>query len=110
MTDRNQATILLEEHLKELKLDYLREFRFCPGRKWQADFAIGVAPWEHKGTVLVEIEGGVWTEGRHTRGSGFIKDIEKYNHAAILGYRLLRFSTQHVLEGQAREFLKRWLC
>ena len=60
--------------------------------------------------VLVEIEGAVWQQGRHTRGAGFIADLEKYNTASALGYRLFRFSTQHVLEGQAREFLKRWLC
>ena len=31
MTDRNQATILLEEHLKELGLRFEAEYQFCQG-------------------------------------------------------------------------------
>jgi hypothetical protein len=122
MTDRNQATILLEEHLKELGLRYEREYQFHPVRKWRSDFAIAWTRGHLLLTlpnILIEIEGGIskhekfhpeWTKMRHQRADGFIKDLEKYNTAAMLGYRLLRFSTQHVIEGQAREFLKRWLC
>ena len=64
----------------------VREFRFHPTRKWRADFA-----WPGK-LVLVEIEGGVWrrSKGRHTNPTGFIKDCEKYNNAALLGYTVLR--------------------
>lgn len=36
------------------------------------------------------MEGGVWTNGRHTRGAGFLADVSKYNRAAVLGWRLLR--------------------
>lgn len=104
MTDRNQATILLEEHLKELGLRYEREYQFHPDRKWRSDFCIR-PHW-----ILVEIEGAVWTSGRHTRGSGFIKDLEKYNTCSVLGYRLLRFSTADVLTGYAKTFLEKWLC
>lgn len=42
--------------------------------------------------LAVEIEGGVWINGRHNRASGFIKDIVKYNIACMLGYRILRFT------------------
>ena len=60
------------------------EFKFWETRKWRFDWC-----WpDHK--VALEIEGGVWTRGRHTRGSGFIKDMEKYNAAASLGYRVFR--------------------
>ena len=117
MSDKNKASLLLETHLKELGLGFQREYQFCPSRKWRADFCLDKDEWECP--VLIEIEGGIskhekfhpeWTKMRHQRAEGFIKDLEKYNTAALLGYRLLRFSTQHVLEGQAREFLKRWLC
>lgn len=60
------------------------------GRKWRFDFAI----IEHK--IAIEIEGGVWIAGRHNRGSGFIKDMEKYNTAAMLGWRILRFTPQQI--------------
>jgi very-short-patch-repair endonuclease len=103
---KNEANLVLEQHLKELRLPYISEFRFgLPiGREWRADYFVSIKE------TLVEIEGSVWTQGRHTRGSGFLKDLEKYNTAAMLGYRLLRFSTQQVLDGTAREFLKTWLC
>lgn len=63
-----------------------REYQFCKGRRWRFDFA-----WpEHR--IAAEVEGGIWTGGRHTRGSGFEKDCEKYNTAALLGWTVLRFT------------------
>ena len=47
-----------------------------------------------KNKLAIEIEGGVWINGRHNRPSGFIKDMEKYNMACLLGYRILRFTIQ----------------
>jgi very-short-patch-repair endonuclease len=60
------------------------EHRFDPDRKWRFDFAWPAA------RVALEVEGGVWTGGRHTRGKGFLADVEKYNRAAVLGWRVLR--------------------
>jgi hypothetical protein len=42
---------------------------------------------------VIEIEGAVWTNGRHTRGSGFVKDMEKYNTATAMGFKLIRIQT-----------------
>jgi very-short-patch-repair endonuclease len=62
----------------------VREHRFDPVRRWRFDYA-----WlEHK--VALEVEGGVWTGGRHTRGAGFVGDIEKYNAATVAGWRVVR--------------------
>lgn len=63
----------------------LREYRFHPTRKWLMDFA-----WPRQ-RVAVEIEGGTYSNGRHTRGSGFAEDCMKYNAAALLGWTVLRF-------------------
>lgn len=62
------------------------EFRFHK-REWRFDFAFTEAK------IAVEFEGGVWTQGRHTRPGGFLRDMEKYNEAAILGWRVLRVAT-----------------
>ncbi|HEY3620730.1 MAG TPA: hypothetical protein VGK96_28335 [Candidatus Sulfotelmatobacter sp.] len=51
--------------------------------------------------ILVEIEGGTWSQGRHSRGYGMAKDAEKYNRATILGYRILRYTTDMVMSGHA---------
>jgi len=60
------------------------EFKFLTDRKFRLDYA-----WPERKLAL-EQEGGVWKQGRHTRGSGFIKDMEKYNLLAATGWRLLR--------------------
>jgi hypothetical protein len=60
------------------------EYRFAPDRKWPFDFA-----WPTQ-MVALEVEGGVFTGGRHTRGVGFLRDMEKYNRAVVLGWRLVR--------------------
>lgn len=67
-----------------------REYRFQPGRKWAFDFAWPVEQ------VAVEIDGGVYSHGRHTRGTGFIGDCDKLNAAVMLGWRVLRFTTDHL--------------
>lgn len=95
----NPATILFRKHLRELGLPYTEEFKFNEQRRWRADFHL---PDQR---ILIEIEGSVFTAGRHTRGKGFEADCLKYNHATMAGYRLLRFSTQQVLRGTARAFL-----
>lgn len=62
------------------------EYRFHPERKWRIDYY-----FEQDGKkVALEVEGGVWTGGRHTRGSGYVKDVEKYNALTLAGIYLLR--------------------
>ena len=63
-----------------------REYRFTPFRRWRFDYA-----WPYK-MVAMEVEGGAWTYGRHNRAGGFLKDMEKYTEAAILGWRVLRIT------------------
>lgn len=64
-----------------------QEYRFHPKRKWRADFC------HVDSRTLIEIEGGVWSQGRHTRGAGYIADCRKYNAAVALGYRVFRLAT-----------------
>jgi very-short-patch-repair endonuclease len=62
----------------------VREHRFHAVRRWRFDYA-----WPEQ-RVALEVDGGVWTGGRHTRGAGFIKDMEKLNAATIAGWRVVR--------------------
>ena len=57
-----------------------------PNRRYRADFL-----WR-KTKTIVEIEGGAWTRGRHTRGPGYEADCEKYNLLTAMGYRVFRFT------------------
>ncbi len=79
------ALVLRSHNLQDA---FQREYRFHPTRKWRFDFA------DVKHRIAVEIDGGVWVQGRHTRGSGFVKDAEKLNEAAALGFRILRYTSK----------------
>jgi len=72
-----------------------REYRFHPVRRWRADMC-----WPDK-MVMVEVEGGVFVRGRHNRGAGFVKDCEKYNAAAEMGYRIFRYPAPLIKSGEA---------
>jgi hypothetical protein len=73
------------------------ELKFHPERKWRFDYAFPDR------MIAIEIEGGAFTKGRHTRGPGFIKDMEKYNAAVVLGWKLLRYIPSNVNFKQIRE-------
>lgn len=87
------------EFLSQVRLAGLpepeREYKFHPVRRWKFDFC-----WPSK-MVAVELEGGTWTGGRHTRPVGFEKDCEKYNEAAIMGWKVLRFTANMIRSGEA---------
>ncbi len=83
----------LELQLRVSKIEFEREFRFDPNRQWSADFKI-------KGyRILVEVEGGTRSNGRHSRHEGFQEDCKKYNSANRLGYHVLRGTTEMVKKG-----------
>lgn len=83
-------------HCRAHKLNPVPEFKFHPVRKWRADFAFPAH------MILIEIEGGVWMgKSRHTSGVGYSADCEKYSHAALLGYRVFRFTPAMVKSGEA---------
>lgn len=64
----------------------IRQYRFDETRQWRFDFA-----WPYA-KVAVEIDGGIWSGGRHTRGKGFENDCEKFNEAVLLGWRVFHLT------------------
>ena len=66
------------------------EFLFNPDRKWRFDFAIPAIK------VAVEFEGGIFLKNSgHNTARHYTKDAEKYNSAAIHGWRVLRFTAKN---------------
>lgn len=59
------------------------EFRFHPVRLWRFDVA-----WPPS-YVAVEIHGGLFRFGHHSRGKGFLDDREKISTAMLHGWRVL---------------------
>lgn len=80
-------------------VEVVTEYQFHPKRKWRFDYAIP----SHK--IAIEVEGGIWIDGRHNRASGFLKDMEKYNTAAVLGWRLLRCTPQNLLTSETLQMV-----
>ena len=62
----------------------VREYKFHPDRRWKFDFCLP------NNKLAIEIEGGVWVQGRHNRGQGFVNDCEKYMEAQLLGWVVYR--------------------
>lgn len=81
----------------------LQEFRFAAPRRWRFDYA-----WL-SAKVALEVEGGIWTGGRHTRGKGFLGDMEKYNTATVMGWRVLRVTPDQLKRGEHLPLLAKCL-
>lgn len=70
---------------------------------WRFDFA-----WPAS-RIAVEVEGGGWSKGRHTRGAGFAEDMRKYDAAIRLGWTLYRCDGALIRSGQAMRTLEQML-
>ena len=92
----SKAEESLAFQIRAVKLpEPVREHRFHATRRWRFDFAYPAQ------MLAIEVEGGVWSGGRHTRGSGFIKDMEKYNTALMDGWRVYRCTPDMIAKGTA---------
>ena len=98
---QSEGEVILASALRALNIEFEQEFQFHPTRKWRADFHLK----DRK--ILVEVEGGIWSNGRHTRGKGYIADLDKYNEATMMGYQVIRFSTEQVKSGKAIEQIEK---
>ena len=84
----------------ELGVECVKEFKFHPVRKWRFDYAIPSA------LVALEVEGGVWTGGRHINPKGFLNDMEKYNSATLMGWSVYRTTPDDLYTGKTLKLLK----
>lgn len=66
------------------------EYQFLIERQFRIDYA-----WPLH-LVAMEIEGGIYTNGRHVRPKGFKQDMFKYNVLAELGWLLLRYEPKKI--------------
>jgi very-short-patch-repair endonuclease len=79
----------------------VREFRFAPPRRYRFDFA-----WPDR-KVACEVQGAVWSQGRHTRGGGAESDAEKLSLAAVAGWRVLLVTRKHIESGEAVTWIEK---
>jgi hypothetical protein len=113
---RSSAELLLEVQLRQAGIPFEREYRFAPPRRWRADFLVrdgwrvrnsqGALVEIEGARILIEVDGGGYVAGRHSRGAGMEADCEKASAAAILGYRDIRVTPKQVGSGQALEWVR----
>lgn len=103
----------MAEWLDEAGYAYTRQWRFHPFRRWRFDFALGHSPAPHGNgktidamKLAIEVEGGQFTGG-HKRGKAADSDTEKFNEATLMGWRVLRFTTNQVMSGAAWPVIQR---
>lgn len=71
------------------------EVRFHPTRRWRFDWCWADAK------LALEVQGGIYMQGRHTRGAALVKEFEKLNAAATMGWRVLFVTPRQVANGEA---------
>lgn len=121
MSEKSKGELLLLEQIRGADLpEPDREYRWAarqvglgPGIRERLQ-AAGLQDWRFdfcwpESMIAAEVEGGIWTQGRHTRGSGYAGDCAKYNAAQMNGWIVLRFTTGMVKNGRAIGTLRRAL-
>lgn len=88
-----EETLVL--HLRANGIEFEREAALIPGRKWRWDFYL------RKKDLAIEVHGGTWSRGKHSRGNGQANDFAKANAAALAGIKVLYFDTKMVKSGIA---------
>jgi very-short-patch-repair endonuclease len=79
------------------------QHRWHPVRKWRFDLA-----WPER-KLAVEVDGGLYIRGAHSRGADREADMEKDAEAMCLGWRVLRVSPRHVKDLRALQWIERIL-
>jgi hypothetical protein len=69
---------------------FVKEYKFCKERKWKIDYYLPDL------NAAIEVEGGVWSGGRHVNPRGFLNDMEKYNAITMAKIQLLRIDTDRL--------------
>lgn len=82
---------------------WTREFRAIPTRRFRLDFAF---PTEKVG---IELSGGTWSNGRHTRGKGYDADCEKWALLQLAGWIVFVATGTHLKDGSAIAWTKQAL-
>lgn len=79
----------------------IAEHQFAPPRRWRFDYA-----WPGP-RVALEVQGGIWTAGRHVRGAALLKEWEKLNEAAAMGFRIIYCQPKDLMTGETIDLIRR---
>ena len=107
--NKKQCEAELELHLRARKIPYKAQYRFHPTRLFRFDFAFP----EHR--LGVEVQGltdiqrtkrGKLFIGRHQSPEGVKRDLEKFDEAMRLGWRIYLCEQEMVSSGRALQTIE----
>lgn len=78
-----------------------------PFAKPERDFRFD---WLFDGWLAIEIQGGNWKGGRHTRPAELVNEYAKVNLAVCLGYSVLLCTPEQIESGEIFPVIKRALA
>lgn len=96
-------------YLDNLRIKYTLEYKYSNLFKkgeykhlFRCDYAFFKNKLTYKDNILIpdlflEIEGGTFAAGRHSRGKGFHNDTLKYNTLSLLNLPLIRFTSEIII-------------
>jgi hypothetical protein len=99
---QTEAQLLLAQHLKELGIATVPEYRFDPERQFRFDLA------SLELRMGFECSGGNWSGG-HRRGTRQEDEYDKLNSAQMAGWRVMQWTNRQILRGTAKAFLAEWM-
>ncbi len=79
------------------------EFVFASPRRWRLDLA-----WPDS-KLGIEVQGGIWVGGAHNRGAALVKEHDKRNFLAELGWRVLYVQPRDLCLKDTADLIKRCL-
>lgn len=76
------------------------EFVHIPSRRFRLDLC-----WPDK-KIGIEVQGGIWVQGKHGRGSGIRKDMDKRNLQILSGWRVFEVEPRELLSQKTIDMVK----
>lgn len=74
----------------------------APDRQWRFDFSWG----GNLGMVAIEVQGGIFVRGAHSRGPQQLKDMEKMNAAQLRGWRVFQVTPDQLCTVETLDLLR----
>ena len=100
---------MLATQLTKAGIPFEREYKFHPVRRWKADFMVTKSFKAARNFwILIDVDGATFSRSKtgHNSGVGIRKSFEKFNEAAIVGYKVLRFDGPMVRDGIALQTIQ----
>jgi len=94
------------------------EVKFCETRRWRWDYCwwtywqdVVSTPGDvfRRPGLALEVQGGIWSRGRHATGAGIKGDMEKFSEGAALGWRLLLVEPKDLCSPATMDLIRRAL-